>query len=301
MINSKRYNVLSVDGGGALGKGVALWMMNYEQVTGKKFGTLFLAFAGTSTGAIIVAMLNDGYSAHDIYELYDKHLHKIFKKRWLWNPLACPTYDNTELKELLQDKLKGNMSDFKSPMFIPVTKSTGFVKEKVFDLGDTDMPKWKAVLASTSAPTYFYPVDKTYMDGGIWANAPHACLQAGLVNSEYDKNYRLLSFATGGEMMDKVLSNGMGVVDWAKYLTGGWITGAGEGASYQTYKNIGIDNFERIFPDYGKEVKMDDLDAMGFVERVWNDTFKETYGQTKAFLEGNYDPSKSCYLKWKNS
>ena len=300
-MNVKMYNALSVDGGGALGKGVALWMMRYEQYTGKKFGTLFSAFAGTSTGAIIVAMLNEGYSAHEIYDLYDKHLDGIFKKRYLWNPVACPVYDNSELEKLLKEKLKGNVGDWKKPIFIPVTKSTGFVKEKVFDLGDKDMPKWKAVLASTSAPTFFYPVDETYMDGGIWANAPQACLQAGLVGTEYEKKTRILSFATGGEMIDKVLKRSMGLVDWAKYLTNSWITGAGEGASYICWNNIGIDNFERIFPDYGKEVKMDDLDSVPFVESVWDKTFQQTFNQTKGFLEGCYNPSDSCYLKWKNS
>lgn len=301
IVSSKKYNALSIDGGGALGKGVALWIMRYEQVTGRKFGDLFSAFAGTSTGAIIAAMLNEGYSGHDIYKLYDEHLDDIFKKRYFWNPLACPTYDNSALKKLLQEKLKGNMCDFKKPIFIPVTKSTGFVKEKVFDLGDKDMPKWKAVLASTSAPTFFYPVDKTYMDGGMWANAPQACLQAGLVGSEMDGKTRILSFATGGDMMDKVLKDNMGLVDWEKYITNSWVTGAGEGSSYMCWKNIGIENFERIFPDYGKEVKMDDLDSIDLVEGVWEKTFINTFQQTKAFITGTYDPDQSSYLKWKNS
>lgn len=300
-INEKRYNTLSIDGGGMMGKGVALYCMQYEQLTGKKFGSNFKAFAGTSTGAIVAAMLAEGYSAHEIYELYDKHIEKIFKKRYLWNPLACPTYDNTELKELLKDKLYGNMSDFSVPIFITATSSKGFVKEKIFDRGDSLMPKWKAVLASTSAPTFFYPVDRQWMDGGVHANNPSDCLEAGLVGTELEGKFRVLSFATAGEMMDRDLSPNMGVVDWAKYITGGWVTGAGEASSYRCYKHIGLENFERIFPAYDREVKMDNLDDLGFVEKVWDKTFTSTFYQTKGFLEGNYDSDKSSYLKWKNS
>ena len=103
--------------------------------------------------------------------------------------------------------MKGNMSDFKVPIFIPATSSMGFVKEKIFDRGDKDFPKWKAVLASTSAPTYFYPVDQRWMDGGIFANNPSDCLEAGLCGTELQGKFRVLSFATGGEMVDKVLKN----------------------------------------------------------------------------------------------
>ena len=46
---------------------------------------------------------------------------------------------------------------------------------------------------------------------------------------------------------------------------------------------------------------MDDLDSVPFVESVWDKTFQQTFNQTKGFLEGCYNPSDSCYLKWKNS
>lgn len=301
IISRKMINTLSVDGGGMLGLGVALYCMKYEQMTGKKFSSNFGAFAGTSTGALIASLFAEGYSAEEVYEMYDKNLKGIFKKRYIFNPVACPTYDNTLLKELLQDKLKGNMSDFKVPIFIPATSSMGFVKEKIFDRGDKDFPKWKAVLASTSAPTYFYPVDQRWMDGGIFANNPSDCLEAGLCGTELQGKFRVLSFATGGEMVDKVLKNSMGVLDWAKYIMGGWITGAGESSSYRCYNHIGLENFERIFPDYGENIQMDDLKKLGFVEDVWEKTFNISFQQTKDFLSGTYDPDNSSYLKWKNS
>ena len=300
-LSNKKLNVLSVDGGGMLGKGVALYCMLYEQSVGKKFGDLFSAFAGTSTGAIIAALFAEGYTAEDVYDLNDKHLHDIFKKRYLWTPVACPTYDNSELKELLQDKLKGSMDMFTKPVFIPVTSSKGFVKEKIFDKGDVGFPKWKAVLASTSAPTYFYPVDRQWFDGGVHANNPADCLESGLYGTELQDKFRMLSFATGGEMLDRELKPSMSLVDWAGYITGGWVTGAGEASSYRCWKHIGIENFERIFPDYGKEVKMDDLKSIEFVEDVWKKTFYSTFAQTKSFLSGTYDPDMSSYLKWKNS
>lgn len=81
----------------------------------------------------------------------------------------------------------------------------------------------------------------------------------------------------------------------------GWITGAGESSSYRCYNHIGLENFERIFPDYEENIQMDDLKKLNFVEDVWTKTFNKTFQQTKDFLGGTYEPENSSYLKWKNN
>jgi len=72
-----RYLAISVNGGGALGIGPLAFMCRLEQDTGKKLGDLAVAFAGTSTGAIIAAGLDEGYSAHDLFDLYKDNLRRF--------------------------------------------------------------------------------------------------------------------------------------------------------------------------------------------------------------------------------
>lgn len=282
------YKVLSIDGGGIWGIGVAKYMYNYEIQTGKKFGEQFVAFAGTSTGAIIAALLSEGYSGTEIYDLYKTMATQIFKPQPWYNKLNpyAPKYTNKDYIKILKSKLKGNMSDFVKPTFITAASSTG-EQEKVFDKGDVDMPKWKAVLASSAAPTFFDPVDGHWMDGGLFANNPADCLQSGLVSSIYNGNYRMLSFGTGGTDTGKSVKN-MNIVSWATYLLGGWLAKAGEASSYRVKKNIGESNFLRIKPILIKDYSMDDLAHIPEMEKVWDDAFDETFINVKMFLEGQY-------------
>ena len=111
----KKQLCLSVEGGGALGIGPLAFMCRMEQDLGKKISDLTSAFAGTSTGAIIAACLAEGMSAHEVFDLYRSNLKKIFTKYSWYKRLQpkCPTYDNTNLKKLLRNNLKGKCSDWK--------------------------------------------------------------------------------------------------------------------------------------------------------------------------------------------
>lgn len=279
-------NVLSIDGGGVWGIGVAKYLSNIEMETGKKINDSFAAFSGTSTGAIIAALLNEGYSATEIYRLYDENLTKIFKSQPWYNKLNPykPKYVNDYLKKMLQQKLKGNMSDFDKPIFIPVSCSKG-TTQKVFDLGDNDMPKWKAVLASASAPTYFEPVDGMYMDGGLWANNPADVLQAGLVSSSLNGKYRMVSICSSGDdNKDKNVSK-MNLLSWGKYLISDWLTGSGEGSSYRTKKNIGEENFLRIKPKTKNlNIDLDDVNKSNKIVEVWDNEYNLTKDKLKKFI-----------------
>ena len=114
---------ISVAGGGALGIGPLQFLCRLEQDLGKKIPLISAAYAGTSTGSIIAAGLNEGYSAHELFELYKKNLKAIFTK-YSWykrlNP-KCPTYDNSKSKDLLKEKFKGTIGDWKKPIYIPTT------------------------------------------------------------------------------------------------------------------------------------------------------------------------------------
>ena len=76
----KKQLCLSVEGGGALGIGPLAFMCRMEQGWGKKRSDLTSAFAGTSTGAIVVACLAEGMSAHEGFDFYRNNRKKIFTK-----------------------------------------------------------------------------------------------------------------------------------------------------------------------------------------------------------------------------
>ncbi len=112
---------------------------------------------------------------------------RIFKQRFsLWGCLRS-RYDNKVLENLLRESFKEiTLGDIKTPLIINATNvSTG--KVHVFKSSyqeerrggdyfrDGDVPLYKAVLASCSAPAYFDPVeisDDLVCDGGLWANNP---------------------------------------------------------------------------------------------------------------------------------
>lgn len=273
------YLALSINGGGALGIGPLAFMERLESDVGKKLGDVAVAFAGTSTGSIIAAGLDEGLSAHDLYNLYRANLKKIFTKYSWYKRLqpSCPTYDNSYLKELLQKTFKGNVGDWKKPIFIPTTHTNGDSVEKVWDLGDTTVQKSFAILTSTAAPTYFDVVEKdgnTYVDGGCWANCPIAVLNAGLKRSAYVGQLRILSFNTGMDTPNTLTGNKT-LVGWASYFINEWIARAGKSNDYEVIADLGKENVAIASPKCNTKIKMDntDDDTLNLVSKIWQDYY----------------------------
>ena len=274
------YLAISINGGGALGIGPLAFMERLEQDVGKKLGNIAVAFAGTSTGAIIAGGLDEGYSAHDLYKLYRDNLKKIFTKYSWYKRLqpSCPTYDNSYLKELLEKKFKGNVSDWKKPIFIPTTLTNAESVEKVFDLGDTTVAKSTAILASTAAPTYFDGVkigDKYAVDGGLWGNCPISVLNAGLKRSAYVGQLRILSFNTGMDTPN-TLDKNQTLVGWASYIMEEWVARAGKSNEYEVIADIGKENVAVASPKCDKKIKMDKTDdkTLDKVVKIWTDYYE---------------------------
>ena len=269
------YMAISVNGGGALGIGPLAFMCRLEQDTGKKLGDLAVAFAGTSTGSIIAAGLDEGLSAHELFDLYYNNLGKIFTKYSWYKRLSpsCPTYDNSYLKKILGQTFKGKMSDFKKPIFIPTTHTNGKSVEKVWDLGDKTVDKDFAILTSCSAPTYFDVVEKdgnTYIDGGCWANSPIAVLNAGLKRSEYVGKLRILSFNTGMDTPNTLVGN-QSLLGWASYFINEWIARAGKSNDYEVIADLGQENVAIASPSNDHKIKMDSTDrnVLDSISTIW--------------------------------
>lgn len=286
------YLAISVNGGGALGIGPLAFMCRLEQDTGKKLGDLAVAFAGTSTGAIIAAGLDEGYSAHELFDLYKSNLPKIFTKYpWYKRMTAgCPTYDNSFLKKLLDEKFKGTMDQFKKPIFIPTTHTNGKSVEKVWDLGDKGVKKSLAIISSTAAPTYFDCVQKdgaNYIDGGCWANSPIAVLNAGLKRSAYVNKLRILSFNTGMDTPNTLKGN-QTLIGWATYFMEEWIARAGKSNDYEVIADLGADNVAIASPAHSTKIKMDSTDkkTLNLICDIWTKYYDANREYFRKFVAG---------------
>jgi NTE family protein len=125
------------------------------------------AISATSAGAIVGAMVADGYSVDDILELSIKN--KLFGFEWTFHfssLLSLQPLRDFLNKYLLHKKIE----DFVIPMFITATNLLDG-SQKVFDKGEAI----SAILAACSIPFIFPSVtidDVPYVDGGVTNNLP---------------------------------------------------------------------------------------------------------------------------------
>lgn len=78
---SEVYRILSLDGGGAKGFYTLGVLAEIEAMTKRSLSRSFDLIFGTSTGAIIAALLARGESIQKVYSLYEKHVPIIMKNQ----------------------------------------------------------------------------------------------------------------------------------------------------------------------------------------------------------------------------
>jgi patatin-like phospholipase/acyl hydrolase len=173
----RKNAAIAVDGGGIRGVMITQALIALEREMGQPLGDIFSLAAGTSTGSIISAGLGAGLSAERMYELYIQLGATIFPstpRARLW-PLFPYRYSSKPLVDALKSVIgEIRMGDFwtaaprKDIVIVLrdlVENRTRFVKPWKDEY--RDWPVWKAVLASSSVPTYFPVVDGRYVDGGV--------------------------------------------------------------------------------------------------------------------------------------
>lgn len=113
---AKPFRILTLDGGGAKGFYTLGALKEIEGLTGRKLCETFGLVFGTSTGAVIAALVGLGYSVDEILELYRKHVVAVMA-RWL------PSRKTAALEELAEDIFQGQRFDaFKTRMGIVATR-----------------------------------------------------------------------------------------------------------------------------------------------------------------------------------
>jgi predicted acylesterase/phospholipase RssA len=184
-----RKNVaIAIDGGGIRGIIVTKALARLETALGKTVHEIFRLAAGTSTGSIISAGIGVGLTAAQMHELYISLGETIFKKTWrtfFW-PLTRFRFPNepliNALREHLGDRKMGDFwtanpqTDVVITTFDLISNKTCFVKPWKREY--KYWPVIRAVLASSSIPTYFPVVAGRYVDGGVGSYANPCYLAA---------------------------------------------------------------------------------------------------------------------------
>lgn len=175
-----RKNVaLAVDGGGIKGVIVSRAIAILEDYLQQPANNVFRLLVGTSTGSIISAGIATGLFGEELHRLYCDFGPIIFRKTWrsaFW-PLTRYRYPleplRQALEEYLGDKNMGEfwnsrqLTDLVITAFDLVNNKTLFIKPYKQGNGYDQWPVVKAVLASSSVPSYFPPVEDRYVDGGV--------------------------------------------------------------------------------------------------------------------------------------
>lgn len=206
---SKPFRILSLSGGGVRGIIQANFLKHIADKLESPLYKNFDMICCTSTGAIVgTAIAMEKMDMKLLVNLYKDKGGIIFKKKLfgiggMW---PGPLYDQEPLRKELKDIFGSRqLKDLKTKVLITAASIDPF-KHRVFTnfQDDIDISVVDAVLASSAAPTYFAPVnpdgdDRSYVDGGLWANNP------SIVGIFYANKYldipindiRLISIGTG--------------------------------------------------------------------------------------------------------
>lgn len=231
----KKFNILSIDGGGTRGLIPAKLLAELETSLRDKTGKQHLyehfnLICGTSTGAILAIGISLGIPADQLVNFYKDYAKLIFP-RWYLKILPTKSrilinsiYSNKQLRKKLEDIFtQANdgvlplLLDLKTNVCIPSFNGNegaiNVLKTKHHSEYNRDykLPAHDVALASASAPVYFPPHSFSYdnkhgkgrlvnmIDGGIFANNPSliGVLEAtDKLNIPLD-SIKLLSIGTG--------------------------------------------------------------------------------------------------------
>lgn len=181
----KRFQILSLSGGGYLGLYTASILKGLEEKFGSPIGRHFDLICGTSIGGIIALGLAFDKSAAKIAQAFEDDGEKIFNfwphklvSQWFW-----PKYSDTALRSTITRILGPDkqLGDALHPVIVPAVNLTKGAAQ-IFKTPHHEklVLDWKQNpvdigLATSAAPSIF-PLaeinDVLYADGGLFANAP---------------------------------------------------------------------------------------------------------------------------------
>jgi len=269
-----RENVaLAIDGGGIKGVMVARALAILEDHLGQPLRQVVKLTAGTSTGSILSAGIGAGLTGEQMHRLYVELGNTIFQqtiRSRLW-PLFSYRYPHEPLEAALRAQIGAmKMGDFWSaepPIDVVITafdlveNHTRFIKPWKPEYAD--WPVVKAVLASSSVPTYFPAVEGRYVDGGVGAYANPcyiAAYELAFVLGWDPAATTLISLGTGRgpHTFDVGRANRMRVWEWLSPLLGAFLQSADDQQVHLVSTFFTDLDFRRFQVDTREAIEMDD-------------------------------------------
>jgi uncharacterized protein len=260
---SKRFQILSLDGGGYRGMFSAAVLARLEEDLGIAVSDHFDLVAGTSTGGVIALGLGAGLTPIEIVDFYTSRGPEIFegRRRRTIRHLVHSKYPSgpfeEALREIFQDRLFGSSRHrLAIPAYDLRSDKTCLFRTDHCEHLNRD---WKekmvdVALATTAAPTYLaarHLDGRRLIDGGVWANNPViVALVEAVTFLRIDlTDLRILSLGTTFEVTErpKSLDRG-GLWQWKGDATDVFLRGQALGASNAAMNLVGEKSYMRIDP-----------------------------------------------------
>jgi hypothetical protein len=270
----REHVAIAIDGGGIKGVMVARALAILEDHLGQSVHEVFRLAAGTSTGSIISAGIGAGLSGAETHRLYTELGETVFRKTWrtwLW-PLTRYRYSHGPLEAALKQHMGGmTMGDFWSadpPTDVVITafdlvdNRTRFIKSWKEEEYAT-WPVIRAVLASSSVPTYFPAIEGRYVDGGVgsYANPCYlAAYEARFCLGWDPAETTLISLGTGRDPYTLQPGNAdrFWAWDWVGPVLGAFLHSADDQQVHLVRTFFEQLDFRRFQVDLGEPIEMDD-------------------------------------------
>lgn len=195
--SAETCRILALDGGGAKGFYTLGVLKEIEAMLGSRLYERFDLIFGTSTGAIIAALLALGSSVDDIHALYREHVPTVMRKRTAkaksraLHHLAQTVFGNRKFTDLKTGVgIVTTRWDFEKPMIFKTSVAQAHGRESTFVPG-FGCTIADAVRASCSAYPFFEKATVTtstgspvlLIDGGYCANNPTLYAIADALNA----------------------------------------------------------------------------------------------------------------------
>jgi patatin-like phospholipase/acyl hydrolase len=271
------YKILSIDGGGIRGVFSLEILKMLQEDIGKEFLRKFDCFTGTSTGALIVLSLMQGYQPKELIHFYSLFGRKIFPKRRKAVKEEAK-YNNLFLETLLKTTISNEktLADIHKNIIIPACYLSR-EKEKswgvdVYDNFDKDKAKdWKLIdiaLRTSAAPIYF-PSYQNFVDGGIYALNPSLLAFSRAIDENGGNKeiaeIKILSIGAGLNPCQIRSDINWGVDHWMSFQNGigemplvNMITDIGSAIPNYPLEQILKDRFLRINTTFDFPIEIDD-------------------------------------------
>jgi len=283
--SGKRFQILSLDGGGIKGIFSAAFLAALEEDLNAQDSRAdrrpngdrhirdhFDLIAGTSTGGIIALALGLGMRPREILEFYVSQGPAIFPRRTWWRELlkwGRRKYSALPLERAARACFKDRKFGESTKRLVIPSYNLGEDDVYIFRTPhhqrlrrDYKVPAWKVALATSAAPTFF-PSERSIdsirlIDGGVWANNPTMVAIAEAVETLRVPLDRISVFSIGTS--DPVvrrpagLDSG-GLIAWARgnHAVDVILRGQSIGANNQAQLLLGRRNVLRVNPTVASE------------------------------------------------